>query len=320
MTTPKKTVNYSRNFSSPHIYKRDPHALTYDELKRARQSLQQEREALQAARESLASERLQFNANRRHAENYGAANFASSSQLQGPRSFISGSEAPYQTNPGSRLCDMGLNEHWSSSHSRYDELIAEDSPSMPSYSSNMLQNQKFDEARQMLDQYNRAWELLDKRDANVPYPTVFGTIEELADPSHIYSPHTSAPSTWALDKIMQVNAEAFFQRGMGIRPLYAETRGILRTLDGLPTATDRQLHDLAEYLKKERNRWHPDKLLLRGGGQGGSSSSSLSSTSLATSNVLITNPASRAVLQAVHDMLDACRAEIARRVRIYESM
>ena len=105
---------------------------------------------------------------------------------------------------------------------------------------------------------------------------------------------------------MQVNAEAFYQLGFGIRPLYLEAQGSLRTLDGLQAATDQQLSDLEEFMKKERHRWHPDKLRLRNGRAGG------------VSNVLARDPASRAILQAVNDILAGCRAELARRGKVYQ--
>ena len=242
------------------------------------------------------------------------------------KSYVEGSEASYQTDLASGMYNLGLGEQKtdlasgmssmtlseqpSTTQSSHDESSAEKSiPSMHSSISNLQENQSPDLWHQKLIQYNRAWESLDKRSASIPFPTMFGTASDLANPAYIYSPHTSYPGSWTLDRLMQANAEAFFQRAMGIRPLYAESRGVLRTLDGLPTATDKQLHELGEYLKKERNRWHPDKLLLRGGGPGSPAS-----------NALLTSTATRAVLLAVNDMLDACRAEIARRMRIYESL
>ena len=245
---PKRYVNYSRNFNNPHINKRDPYALSYDELKRARQSLQREREALNVAKESLASDRMQFDADRWNAGYHANAFSAFNSHFQRVTGLLGNSGIPYQ-NSGDY--DMGPGEQSSYNHSYYDEPWLEgESSSIHSRSPDFLQNQRPDRARQMLDRYNRAWEVLDIRDTNVPYPTPSGTINELRDPNNIFSPLTSPPSTWTRDKIMQVNAETFYQRGFGIRPMYKEYQGKLRTLAGLPIATDKQLRELENLPEK----------------------------------------------------------------------
>ena len=303
---PKKHVNYSRNFNNPHINRRDPYALTFDELKRGRQSLQRDREALQVAKESLASERLQFDADRRNAGYHATAFSAFTTHFQRATGLFNSSRISHQNFEED---GMRFGEQSSSNYSYYDDPCVEGELSSISSSSSVLpQNQTPDEARQMLNRYNKAWKVLDVRDANVPYPTPFGTINELKDPNNIYSPWTLPPSTWTQDKIMQTNAENFFQRGFGIRPMYKEYWGAVRTLEGLPPASDKQLTELQDYLKKERNRWHPDKLLLRGREQGPS-----------TNDTLMASPAARAVLQAVNDLLDACRNELGRRVKIYQN-
>lgn len=304
-TTPKKHVNYSRNFNNPHISKRDPYALSYDELKRARHTLQREREALEMAKELLTSEMLQFDAIRRSA-GYSASTFSDFiSHFQKVTNLLSSSGVSFHN---SDEYGVSFGEQSSSNHSYYDEPhVAGEISSISSSPSIAPQNQIPDGARQMLDRYNRNWELLSIRDPNVPYPTPSGLIGELKDPSHIHSPWTSPPCTWSQDKIMQTNAETFFQHGFGICPIYSEHQGVLRTLGGVPPTTDKQLHELQNYLKKERNRWHPDKLLLRSREQGP-----------LTNDTLMTCPASRAVLQAVIDLLHACRNELARRMKIYQ--
>ena len=67
---------------------------------------------------------------------------------------------------------------------------------------------------------------------------------------------------------MQANAQAFFLGAIGLVPQYLEAPGTGRVVIGYDKtrASAVQVKQLADILKKEKMRWHSDRLGRRNGG------------------------------------------------------
>lgn len=125
------------------------------------------------------------------------------------------------------------------------------------------------EAKQLFKVYNDRWNALDITDPNIPYPCRSMQAKDLVARDTIWAPLVRAPiATWSSETIMQANVQAVYLGAVGLVPQYTEapaTKRILMTYDK-KRATPEQLQQLVEILKKEKTRWHSDRLGRRNGG------------------------------------------------------
>ena len=95
---------------------------------------------------------------------------------------------------------------------------------------------------------------------------------------------------------MQANAQAFFLGVVGLSPYYTEAGGAGRVQMGFSKAraTPAQVRDLVDMLKKEKVRWHSDRLGRRNGG-----------TMAGPNEALQRDEKARAVFHAVCELMEA---------------
>lgn len=128
---------------------------------------------------------------------------------------------------------------------------------------------KAEEAKKLFLAYNTRWNALSPTDPNIPYPCRGMKAAALSSRETIWAPLVDAPiSTWSEETVMQANAQAFFIGVAGLTPKYTEAPGTGRIVMGYDKAraTPDQVRGLVDILKKERTRWHSDKLGKRNGG------------------------------------------------------
>lgn len=126
-----------------------------------------------------------------------------------------------------------------------------------------------EEAKRLFQSYNTRWNALAPTDPNIPYPCRGMKSTALTTRDTLWAPLVSSPiSTWSDETVMQANAQAFFLGVAGLVPKYTEAPGTGRIVMGYDKAkaNPEQLRALVDVLKKEKTRWHSDKLGRRNGG------------------------------------------------------
>lgn len=128
-----------------------------------------------------------------------------------------------------------------------------------------------DEAKRLFKTYNDRWNSLPGNDPDIPFPARGLHAGGLAARDSIWAPHVSAHvATWSDETVMQANAQAFFLGVVGLTPQYTQNPGTGRIECGFDKsrATLGQVKELTDILKKEKTRWHSDRLGRRNGGSG----------------------------------------------------
>ncbi|WPH00382.1 Hypothetical protein R9X50_00320900 [Acrodontium crateriforme] len=126
----------------------------------------------------------------------------------------------------------------------------------------------FTEAQQIFQEYNNSWNTLSPSDPNIPYPCRTLKAQALTIRNTIWAPNVSShPDTWSEETIMQANVQAFFLTAKNMKPMYqSATSGQVEIGINADSTTPEKLKDLIDVLKKERVRWHSDRLGRRNGG------------------------------------------------------
>lgn len=120
-----------------------------------------------------------------------------------------------------------------------------------------------DEAVRLFQTYNSRWLALSPISADIPYPTRSLQATALSDSSTL--PH-AASHAFSAEQIMQANAQVFFLLAVGIKPEISDN-GMVSYNRYAPGET--KTKELVEILKKEKVRWHSDRLGRRNEGSGG---------------------------------------------------
>jgi hypothetical protein len=110
------------------------------------------------------------------------------------------------------------------------------------------------EVSRLFEKYNSSWNALSATFPTIPYPTRTLLAPALCDPSTI--PHALS-RTWSTEQIMQANTALFLLLALDFTPVISDTG--LVTFDNL-SVTDAQVKTLVSVLKKEKMRWHSDRL------------------------------------------------------------
>ncbi|KAK5114171.1 hypothetical protein LTR62_002741 [Meristemomyces frigidus] len=135
------------------------------------------------------------------------------------------------------------------------------SPSRPP--SSLLQPE---EAKKLFGIYNERWNNLSPSDPKIPYPARGLHPRALLARDTLWAPDVTAhPSTWSQDTVMQANVQAFYLNALDLIPKYTEPgNGRVEMGYDKSSATAAQTKALTDILKKEKGRWHPDRLGRRG--------------------------------------------------------
>ncbi|KAF2487179.1 hypothetical protein BDY17DRAFT_5247 [Neohortaea acidophila] len=163
---------------------------------------------------------------------------------------------------------------------------------------NML---KAEEARKLFAEYDRRWNVLAPADPNIPFPCRGLHRHGLAARDTIWAPTVTSPvSAWSESQVHQANAQAFFIGAVGLQPTYREAPGSGKLVTGFDRtrATLEQVRALVEILKKEKGRWHSDRLGRRNGGGVGA----------AVNEGLQRDERARAVFHAVCELAETAQA------------
>ena len=129
-----------------------------------------------------------------------------------------------------------------------------------------------DEALVLYKAYNERWASLSPTDLNIAYPSRGLDAAALSARDCIWAPSvTSSIATWSNETVMQANTQAFFLGAVGLAPRYSEAPGSRKIEMGFDKrrASAAQIKDLTDLLKKEKVRWHSDRLGRRNGGTPG---------------------------------------------------
>lgn len=110
------------------------------------------------------------------------------------------------------------------------------------------------EASRLFEKYNSTWNALAVTFPTIPYPTRTLLAPALCDPSTI--PHALS-CTWSAEQVMQANTALFLLLALGFTPVISDIG--LVTFDHL-SVTDAEVKTLVSVLKKEKLRWHSDRL------------------------------------------------------------
>ena len=119
------------------------------------------------------------------------------------------------------------------------------------------------EAKTLFETYNNHWLTVPAFSPSIMYPTRTLAPAALSDPTTI--PHAAA-HTWSAEQIMQANTQLFFILGCGLQPSILDG-GIVQY--NRRTASEADVAMLVVVLKKEKMRWHSDRLGRRNGGAAG---------------------------------------------------
>ncbi|KAK1068079.1 CorA metal ion transporter [Friedmanniomyces endolithicus] len=150
-----------------------------------------------------------------------------------------------------------------------------------------------DEAKRLFKMYNDRWNALSPTDPNIPYPARGLQASALLDRRTIWAPMVdSPPTTWSEETVMQANAQAFYLGVVGMKPQYSEAGCKVSVAYGRAGATPAQVKQLVDLLKKEKTRWHSDRLGRRNRGVPG------------MNEALQNDPRSRAVFHAVCELME----------------
>ncbi|KAK4613218.1 hypothetical protein CLAFUW4_08841 [Fulvia fulva] len=179
----------------------------------------------------------------------------------------------------------------------YPGFTAYQAPPPPQPPANLL---KPDEAKRLFKTYNDKWNGLTTTDTNIPYPARGLKANALGARDSIWAPLCSAPpSTWSNETVMKANAQAFYLGVVGLVPVYKETPGTGRIEISFDKskANPAQMKVLMDMLKKEKTRWHSDRLGRRNGGV----------ATGATNEVLQGDERARAVFHAACELMDCAQ-------------
>lgn len=135
--------------------------------------------------------------------------------------------------------------------SRFDDNINMNPQPMPAIPTNPL---RAAEAAQLFKTYNNRWNALSATFPTIPYPTRTLLAPALADPSTI--PHP-AGQAWSTEQTMQANTALFFLLALGFKPVISDSGAV--TFNRV-TADEASIRALVGVLKKEKMRWHSDRL------------------------------------------------------------
>ncbi len=150
-----------------------------------------------------------------------------------------------------------------------------------------------DEAKRLFKMYNDRWNALSPTDPNIPYPARGLQASALLDRRTIWAPMVdSPPTTWSEETVMQANAQAFYLGLVDMKPQYSEAGGKVSVAYDRTGATPAQIKQLVDLLKKEKTRWHSDRLGRRNRGVPG------------MNEALQNDPRSRAVFHAVCELME----------------
>ena len=130
-----------------------------------------------------------------------------------------------------------------------------------------------DEAKRLFATYDERWKALPSTSPDVPYPARGLHAGGLAARDSIWAPHISTHvGSWSEETVMQANAQAFFLGVVGLSPQYKQNPATGRVEVGFDkgSASPQQVRELVDVLKKEKIRWHSDRLGRRNGGKAGS--------------------------------------------------
>ena len=155
-----------------------------------------------------------------------------------------------------------------------------------------------EEAQRLFKLYNDRWNALNPADPNIPFPARRLQSTALLARESIWAPLASSPVVnWSDEFVMQANAQAFFLGVVGLTPNYAEAPGTGRVVMGFnkAQASTAQVKELVDILKKEKTRWHSDRLGRRNGGIGG------------PNEALQRDEKSRAVFHAVCELMETAQ-------------
>lgn len=147
--------------------------------------------------------------------------------------------------------DRPRSEHHSAPPPAPQQIPHPASQSIPRHPRNPL---RATEAARLFASYNSSWNSLSATFPTIPYPTRTLLAPALGDPSTI--PHQLA-HTWSTEQIMQANTTLFFLIALGFKPIISSL-GIV-TFNRAATA-EADLRGLISVLKKEKMRWHSDRL------------------------------------------------------------
>ena len=148
----------------------------------------------------------------------------------------------------------------------FSNFTAQQPPTPPA---NLL---KPEEAKRLFKTYNERWNSLGPTDPNIPYPARKLHSSGLLARDSIWAPMVSSPITaWSEEVVMRANAQAFYLGVVGLSPQYTEAPGTGKIVMAYnkAKATPAQVKELVDKLKKEKTRWHSDRLGRRNGGQSG---------------------------------------------------
>lgn len=122
-----------------------------------------------------------------------------------------------------------------------------------------------EEARRIFLAYDVQWNSLSLSDPKIPYPARALRAESLDDRSSIWALDLPPVDRWSRDDVAKANVQTFFLGVVDLAPAYHENAGRLTMgFDG-SEASHRQVARLVEVLKKEKIRWHSDRLGRRNG-------------------------------------------------------
>lgn len=153
-----------------------------------------------------------------------------------------------------------------------------------------------DEAKRLFAAYDEKWKTLPSTSPDVPYPARGLHAPGLSARDSLWAPHVSTHvGSWSEETVMQANAQAFFLGVVGLAPRYTQNPSTGRVEVGFDKAqaSPEQMKLLLEILKKEKIRWHSDRLGRRNGGRPGAN------------EVLQKDERARAVFHAVCELMES---------------
>ncbi|KAF2213745.1 hypothetical protein CERZMDRAFT_96567 [Cercospora zeae-maydis SCOH1-5] len=129
-----------------------------------------------------------------------------------------------------------------------------------------------EEAKRLFVIYDEKWKALPASNPDIPYPARGLHAGGLVARDSLWAPNISTHvASWSEETVMQANAQAFYLGVVGLAPRYTHNSASGRVEVGFDKsrATPSQLQQLVDMLKKEKIRWHSDRLGRRNGGRAG---------------------------------------------------
>ncbi|KAM3414147.1 hypothetical protein BST61_g10805 [Cercospora zeina] len=155
-----------------------------------------------------------------------------------------------------------------------------------------------EEAKRLFIIYDEKWKALPPSSPDVPYPARGLHAGGLAARDSLWAPNISTHvASWSEETVMQANAQAFYLGVVELAPRYTRNSASGRVEVGFDKsqATPSQLQQLVDMLKKEKIRWHSDRLGRRNGGRAG------------LNEALQKDERARAVFHAVCELMDSAQ-------------